>query len=326
MARKRNGLVTAGEASGSLGGPVKAIHSASPQARHHFTQADQVNQLVSASEVDADLGFMARMMVLCSLPRINPGNRLQYKRVNGPYTLYMNAVGGNKLPFGNLPRLLLAWVCTEVVRTRSRELILGRSLSEFMRSLDILSSDSGGASGVRTRLRNQMRRLFGATVQLIYEDQHGEARVSSFIADRTEFWWNERKPGERTLWNSKIELSEKFFNEILLHPVPIDLNILTALKRCALGLDLYLWLGYRTFPLRAPQRITWRQVYRQFGLHPDKAIDKRTVLDFRRKVLRELKKIKVAWPGLNYSTAPGVLILHPSTPAIAPLNQGKLNS
>ena len=51
MARKRNGLVTAGEASGSLGGPVKAIHSASPQARHHFTQADQVNQLVSASEV-----------------------------------------------------------------------------------------------------------------------------------------------------------------------------------------------------------------------------------------------------------------------------------
>ena len=48
MARKRNGLVPAGEASGSLGGPVKAIHSASPQARHHFTLADQVNQLVGA--------------------------------------------------------------------------------------------------------------------------------------------------------------------------------------------------------------------------------------------------------------------------------------
>ena len=27
---------------------------------------------------------------------------------------------------------------------------------------------------------------------------------------------------------------------------------LTALKRCALGLDLYLWLVYRTFALRAP--------------------------------------------------------------------------
>ena len=179
-----------------------------PQARHHFTRFDQVDQLVGASEAEADLGFMARMMALCSLPRTNPGNRKEYKRVNGPYTLYMNAVGGNKLPFGNIPRLLLAWVCTEAVRTQSREIVLGRSLSKFMRALDIVSSDSGGASGIRTRLRNQMKRLFGCTVQLIYEDDHGEARVSAFIADRTEFWWNERKPNQPVLWESKIELSE----------------------------------------------------------------------------------------------------------------------
>ena len=49
----------------------------SPQAVYHFTQADQVNQLVSASEADPDLGFMARTMALCSLPRSNPGNRHQ---------------------------------------------------------------------------------------------------------------------------------------------------------------------------------------------------------------------------------------------------------
>ena len=80
---------------------------------------------------------------------------------------------------------------------------------------------------------------------------------------------------------------------------------------------------YRTFALRAAKRITWRLLYSQFGAHPDKASDHRTVQDFRRKVLRELKKIKLAWPELNYSTAPGVLILHPSTPAMAPLNQGQ---
>ena len=61
------------------------------------------------------------------------------------------------------------------------------------------------------------------------------------MADRTEFWWNERKPGERVLWASKIYLGEAFFNEIIRHPVPLDMNTLTALKRCALGLDLYLW-------------------------------------------------------------------------------------
>ena len=63
---------------------------------------------------------MARMMVLCSLPRTNPGDRLRYKRVNGPYKLIMIAGGDNKLPFGNLPRLLLAWVSTEAVRTGRR--------------------------------------------------------------------------------------------------------------------------------------------------------------------------------------------------------------
>ena len=126
-----------------------------------------------------------------------------------------------------------------------------------------LGMDSIG--GARTRLRNQMRRLFNAHVQLVYKDQHGEANVSSSVADRSEFWWNERKPDERVLWESKIELGEKFYNEIIQHPVPLDMNTLKALTRCALGLDLYLWLVYRTFPLRAPQPITWKQVYRQIG-------------------------------------------------------------
>ena len=200
----------------------------------------------------------------------------------------------------------MAYVSTEAVRTQSRVLILGDSLAKFMRTLGVYSSGGGNA---HTKLRNQMRRLFGCTVQLTYKAENGEATVHAVIADRTEFWWN--KPDERTLWASKIELSEKFFNEIIRHPVPLDMNTLKALKRSSLGLDLYLWLVYRTFTLRAPQRLTWRQVYRQFGAHPAKASNNNTVQAFRYKVLRELKKIKLAWLELNYTTAPGVLILCP---------------
>ena len=67
------------------------------------------------------------------------------------------------------------------------------------------------------------------------------------------------------LWDSKIRLGEDFFNEIISHPVPINMNILTSLKRSSLGLDLYLWLVYRTFTLRAPQRLSWANLYSQFG-------------------------------------------------------------
>ena len=78
-----------------------------------------------------------------------------------------------------------------------------------------------------------------------------ERFVNSPIAESGEYWWNPTRPDQPSLWDSKIELSEKFYNEIINHPVPIDMNTLAALKRCSLGLDLYLWLVYRTFALRA---------------------------------------------------------------------------
>ena len=317
MQRKRDELVSFGAVFSVLDGQVKEALQPLPQAKHHFTQADQVDQLVRACEEGPDLGFMVRLMALCSLPRTNPGTRHQYKRVNGPYKLVMIAGADNKLPFGNIPRLLLAWVCTEAVRTQSRDLVLGDSVSEFMRTLGIYST-----SGEKyTRLRNQMKRLFGCSVTLIYEKPGGFARVSSYVADKHEFWWNERKPDERSLWKSRIELGEKFFQEIIAHPVPLDMNTLKALKRSSLGLDLYLWLNYRTFTLKLPLRLSWTSLYRQFGADPAKEDNKRTVDAFRTDCLRELKKIKTSWPGLNYTTAKGVLILSPSTPSIPPTRQ-----
>ena len=97
MRRQRDGLVPIGESFAGLPGPVQALRP-SPPARRGFTLTDQVNQLVSASEADADLGFMARLMALCSMPRTNPGNQLQYVRRNGPYTLVMIAGGSTSCP------------------------------------------------------------------------------------------------------------------------------------------------------------------------------------------------------------------------------------
>ena len=57
----------------------------------------------------------------------------------------------------------------------------------------------GPVGNSRTRLRNQMDRLFNASVSLIYENKRDKATVNAQIATRTEFWWNERKPEERAL-------------------------------------------------------------------------------------------------------------------------------
>ena len=135
-------------------------------------------------------------MALCSLPRTNPRQRTQYVRRNGPYTRYLTVGGGNKLPYGNIPRLLLAWACTEAVRMQRRELVLGRSLYEFMRRLG-MEDRSGGINGQRTRLRNQMTRLFRCTVQLVRSDGDHEVTVSSLIADKSEYWWHAAEGPDR---------------------------------------------------------------------------------------------------------------------------------
>ena len=163
-----------------------------------------------------------------------------------------------------------------------------------------------------------MRRLFRCRVSLVYSADDHEVLVHSFVADLTVFWWSEGKPDQSSLWDSKIELGEKFFNEIIAHPIPFDMHTLKALKRSPLGLDLYLWLVYRTFSLKAPLCLSWKQLCSQFGADPAKASQNVTVQHFRTKCLRELKKIKRAWPDLHYHTVMGGLVLSPSPPHIPP--------
>jgi len=104
--------------------------------------------------------------------------------------------------------------------------------------------------------------------------------------------------------------------------VPLDMNILKKLRRSSLGLDLYMWLSYKTFNLysqkQKPDRLAWNRLYIQFGADPDRAGDKRTVDDFRKDALRELRKLKAAWPALDYTTPKGFLEIRPCVPSIPP--------
>lgn len=293
------------------------FESGRPQEPKPGTTRAQLEDLIAAREAEPEAGFITRILLLCSLPRTDPKRRLQYVRRNGPYSLVMMAGRHARLPFGNLPRLLLAWACTEAVRTRSQTLVLGRSLAEFMRKIGIEypSNPGGGPRGDRTRLLNQMRRLFEASIQLAYDDDDASVSMTSPIAERTYFLWD-RRSDEPLLWESTITLGGPFFEEIINSPVPIDLFVLRAIKRSSLGIDLYMWLTYRTFDLKRPLRLPWKLLYRQFAHRPENADDKFAVRDFRKAACRELVKIKTAWPGLDYGLPTGCLELRPSAPPI----------
>ena len=62
-----------------------------------------------------ELGFMARILVQATLPHSMPKTH-EFERVNGRFTLYMNAPPSVGLPYGSYPRLALAWLSTEAVQ------------------------------------------------------------------------------------------------------------------------------------------------------------------------------------------------------------------
>ena len=68
----------------SPGVPPTRREAAPPAPRAgHWTRDDQIGTLIRVADRQPDLGFMVRLLALCTLPRTDPGTRTQYVRRNG---------------------------------------------------------------------------------------------------------------------------------------------------------------------------------------------------------------------------------------------------
>ena len=266
----------------------------------------------SALEAGA-LGFMARAMVQATLPHKQVAGN-EFERRNGNYSLSIMAPSSIGLPYGTIPRLLLAWLTTEAVKTKSRELELGDSLSGFMAELDMMPT--GGRWGSITRLKDQSRRLFASSITAVYENGPGFAVINQAVADRAQFWWDNKHPEQAGLWKSTVTLSENFFNEVIDRPVPIDMRAIRALKKSPLALDIYSWLTYRMSYLKSPTVISWAGVAMMLGSSYAE------LRDFKKAFLNELRKVLLVYPNANVEVLPDGLRIKPSLTHI-PMNKGK---
>jgi len=247
------------------------------------------------------LGFMARALVLCTMPHSKPkGN--EFRRKNGNYLLTMYSPHG--LPYGSVPRLLLAWITTEAVRTKSPSLTLGHSLSEFMRQLEM--PITGGKTGGIARLREQMRRLFATHVTCSFSDDLHDKGKKFDIADDYNLWWHPQNTEQAGLWESNLTLSQKFYEEILAAPVPIDIRALKALKRSPLALDIYMWLTFRNSYLKTSAVIPWKQLQMQFGAEYGRA------RAFKEAFTDALRKVLLVYPSAKLLATEQGVTLSPS--------------
>ena len=272
-----------------------------------------LEQALAIEAVDArtagEVGFMPRIFVQATLPHSRPkGN--DFERVNGRYSLHLTAPPSVGLSFGSYPRLVVAWLTTEAVRTKSPEIHLGATFSEFMYRLGL--PPVTGKRGTVTRMRDQLHRLSSTTIRWTYNDQdRGRASGRGLvIAGEHELWWQPRDPVQQLSWRSRVTLGSEFFDEITSSAVPVDLRAVRLLKRSPLDLDIYVWLTYRMSYLRRPCLIPWQALQGQFGS------DYARLTDFRCRFLKTLRFVLHVYPRARLRQSVRGLWLHPSPPHV----------
>lgn len=286
-------------------------------AEDHFTEGlpKHISKIVEESLAieaeaakDADaLGYMARALTQATMPHRKTANS-EFSRRNGAFELSIMAPSRVGLPYGSIPRLLTAWVTTEAIRTGERELVLGDSLADFMRDLELVPT--GGRWGSITRLRDQMQRLFSAAVSATYNDAERMTGLNFPLVERYNLWWHPKQPEQLALWESTLTLSQPFFDEIAASPVPVDMRALKSLRKSPMALDIYAWLTYRMSYLHKRTVIPWAALQLQFGA------EYRRLRDFKGAFTKHLKAVCAIYPEANVQPTDAGLELRPSKPHI----------
>jgi hypothetical protein len=263
----------------------------------------------------ADLGFLSTAMVYASLPHSKfPG--AIYKRRNGPISLSILNDPDIGLPYGKIPRLITAYLCSEAKRNQKkngRVIYLGRSEAEFMHRLGL--SSRGGIRGEYRRVRDQAQRLFTSTITLVgVPNNHFEwSKVS--ISEDGMLLWDPQDPHRKGRWSSHLVLSEKFFNECVRHAVPIKMWVLHQL-RSPLAIDIYIWLTYRFNGLKEPQPISWQQLQWQFGANY--APTPQGHSNFKTNFRRALRQVLAIYRDAKLDVRQNLIVLLPSKPHVPP--------
>lgn len=250
---------------------------------------------------EVDRAFLARQLVQCTLPHSNPGNIPIWSRENGRLTLSIQPEytdGEHRYPYGVLPRLIMLWICTEAVRTKSRRLMLGPSFTAFMRELGLNPSNRGKRSDA-TRLRDQLTRLLHARIcfhqNFVSGSHHGSSNIFLQVADQDQLWWNEDKDEQEGLFESWIDLGEKFYEAVTMSPVPLDLRAIQGLRNSPLALDLYSLVAHVTFRANKQnesQTIPWEGLQRQMGTDLP-------IRMFRLRIKAALRKLALVYPAMK---------------------------
>jgi hypothetical protein len=164
------------------------------------------------------------------------------------------------VPFGYVARLILLYLQTEAIKTRSREVELGRSMHSWLKAMGLNSGGKGYEA-----VREQSRRLSLCRLTFYRIGEGGEAVMNGGFVREAILPGRDAHGAQLSLWRETVVLDEVFYESLIRHPLPVREAAIRALAGRSMAIDLYIWLAYRLHHLTRPTRVPWPALYRQFG-------------------------------------------------------------
>lgn len=216
------------------------------------------------------------------------------------------------IPYGANPRLVLAWLNTQAVRTRSPVIPVGDSAAEFLRMLG--KESTGGRNGTLTSFKKQIQALAACHMTLGFNAAGRAYTYNGQPVKQFEAWIQPKDSQQRPLWPGVVTFSDDYYKSLIEHAVPQDVRAMYALKGSSLAMDIYAMLAERLHRISGrPVTLHWKSLREQFGqeyrgLEADK--------DFKKAFMPALKKVLTVYPKAKVEQVTGGLLLFPSPPPI----------
>jgi hypothetical protein len=280
-------------------------------------QVETTHELMSQLPEFNDLAFLHSGLCQTHLPHSKPPeDHAVWRRDSGRFSLIVSPGvlampgGGTRyvgVPYGSRARLILIYLQTEGLKGRT--VSLGKSLSAFMRSLNL--AVTGGKNGTINAVREQSMRIARCSFSLQWttSDARGDRTIitDSRLVEGLDLW---RSSDDAYDWSAEVQLSEKFYEHLREHAVPLDKRALALLSDKSLGLDLYAFLAYRLPRLSKPFVLRWGALQEQIGSSYQEP------RHLKRKIEDIAGDVRAAYPHANFELLDGGLLLSPSQPAV----------
>lgn len=309
-----------------------------PDERPRIEALNQVSNILRAPIPEKPpTSYYTPILIQCTLPHSDPKVR-DWIKTNGNSSLIVSSGIDERgtaygIPYGSFPRLVMAYIITEVIKNNDRRIHLSTHFGGFLKEIGYTSNHRGNGDKGR-RIREQLMRLIMARITFQVregtEEQGAVAGSNINVTSKYALWWDFRQPEQPSLFDSFLDLSEEFYNAILSSPVPLRTDILKALRKSPLALDVYMWVSYRLFTLQnAGQEqvsLGYGRLQEQFGT----GIAEENYRQFRRELKLAFAKVAQYWKSadgekqlLHYDLHEDGLTLYAS-PLLIPLPRRRI--